>query len=513
MEHIGIYLRDVFLKKKQGRLSFYHQNFQKYLFFQDGFLVYAKTNHPLELLGQVLFRLGKLSKEDFERIDEYIEPKKSIGLVLLDRGVITKQSLEEGLTYQMREVTLNMFSAFDAELKFQPMTDFSEREFDLKLKVPRLIEAGIRGMKHDPSLESFLADKIPFTKSIDFYLRLNEQERELFDMIKGESSAEQLMSKSNMKSDFFWKSLYLLYCLNLVDLKKGARQEEEKPSAPSSSPLHASPPSTPPPSTPPPSAAGATAAAAEKAEPPPEEGLKGRIAEALEFHQNLEKLDYYQILGVERDVSPDEVKKSYFKLARKFHPDLFGRQFPPETLKKIDEVFDRITKAYNTLSDERKKSDYNDQRKFPAEDARKNQAKEAEKRFRQGKTLFDQSRYDEALVFLEQAVRLSQDKAKYFLLLALTQAKLYAYRKEAEKNFIRATKLEPWNAEAFAGLGLLYKREGLHIKARKQFQRALQIDPDHRVAKKEMRGEKKPSGKTGLKDITLKSLFGKKKHK
>jgi curved DNA-binding protein CbpA len=483
MEHIGVFLREIYLKNSRGRLSFYHQNFQKYLFFQEGVLIYAKTNHPLELLGEVLFRLGKLSKQDFDRIDDYIQPKKSIGTVLIENGLITKQSLQEGLIYQMREIVLNMFSVFGAEIKFQDKVDFSEQEFDVRLKIPTLIEEGIRGMKHNPALEAFLAHQVPFSKSIDFYLRLTEQERKLFDMIKGESSAEELLKQSNLKNDFFWKSLYLLYCLNLVDFKKEIGHEEKKPSPP------------------------------REMEPKAEENMEDRVAEVKAFYKNLDSLNYYQILEVSQEVSSDEVKKAYFKLARKFHPDLFSRGLPPETLQKVAEVFDQITKAYNALGDERKKSEYDEQQKSPVEDSRKNQAKEADIRFRQGKTLFDQARYDEALIFLEQAVRLSQDKAKYFLLLAMTQARLHVYRKEAEKNFIKATKLEPWNAEAFAGLGLLYKREGLHIKAKKQFERALQIDPDHRIAKKELHGEKRSTGKTSLKDISFKSLFGKKKKK
>ena len=100
----------------------------------------------------------------------------------------------------------------------------------------------------------------------------------------------------------------------------------------------------------------------------------------------------------------------------------------------------------------------------------------------------------------------------------MTQAKIHIYRKEAEKNFIRATKLEPWNAEAFVGLGILYKREGLRIKAKKQFERALQIDPDHKIAQKELRKPGKSGGKVSFKDMKFKDLlkmdvFGKKKKK
>ncbi|MCJ7579996.1 MAG: tetratricopeptide repeat protein, partial [Candidatus Aminicenantes bacterium] len=68
---------------------------------------------------------------------------------------------------------------------------------------------------------------------------------------------------------------------------------------------------------------------------------------------------------------------------------------------------------------------------------------------------------------------------------------------------------EPWNAEGYVGLGMLYKREGLFIKAKNKFEKALRIDPDHRVAQREMNGfgEKKKT----LKDFLSFDPFGKKK--
>jgi curved DNA-binding protein CbpA len=484
MEHIGLYLKNVYFQKNRGRLSFRFQNLQKYLFFQDGFLVYAKTNHSTELLGEVLLRMGKLSKEDHARIDEYIEPKKSIGAVMVEKGLITKEDLQEGLIYQMREIVLNMFSVFDAEFRFLDKSDFEEQVFDAKLKVPLLIEEGVRGMKFDPALETFFAHKTPFPKSIDLYLRLNEEERELYEMIKGDSTAAEILESSPMNPEFFWKSLYLLYCLDLVDLKT-VRTEK----------------------TPPP---------AKKEKPEPGLSEEEKLTEVHAFHETLENATYYQILDVTNDASQEDLKKSYFRLARKFHPALFSRDLPAETIQKIDIVFDHITKAYQTLSDAKAKEEYDKQLDSPQTDEGRNKAKEGEKRFRQGKTLFDQARYEEALVFLEQSVRLSRDKAKYFQLLAMTQSKLPIYRKEAEKNFIRATKLEPWNAEAYVGLGVLYRKEGLHVKAKKQFEKALQIDPDHKIALREISGKGQERGKTSIKDMRFKDLlkmdmFGKKK--
>jgi len=64
----------------------------------------------------------------------------------------------------------------------------------------------------------------------------------------------------------------------------------------------------------------------------------------------------------------------------------------------------------------------------------------------------------------------------------MAESKIPALHKKAEADFLRVQELEPWNAESFVGLGLLYKQEGLLVKATKQLQKALQIlqlDDEH----------------------------------
>ena len=62
--------------------------------------------------------------------------------------------------------------------------------------------------------------------------------------------------------------------------------------------------------------------------------------------------DYYEILGVSKSASADELKKAYRKLAMKYHPDKNKGD------KSAEEKFKEISHAYDILSDEQKKAAY-----------------------------------------------------------------------------------------------------------------------------------------------------------
>ena len=65
-----------------------------------------------------------------------------------------------------------------------------------------------------------------------------------------------------------------------------------------------------------------------------------------------EKRDYYEVLGVSRDVSADDMKKAYRKLAVKYHPD----KNPGD--KTAEDKFKEVGEAYDVLSDTDKRAAY-----------------------------------------------------------------------------------------------------------------------------------------------------------
>lgn len=73
--------------------------------------------------------------------------------------------------------------------------------------------------------------------------------------------------------------------------------------------------------------------------------------------------DYYQILGVSKDASADDIKSAFRKLAMKYHPDRQSGKSDAEK-KEAEDRFKEINEAYDTLSDPQKRQQYDNPSPF-----------------------------------------------------------------------------------------------------------------------------------------------------
>lgn len=83
--------------------------------------------------------------------------------------------------------------------------------------------------------------------------------------------------------------------------------------------------------------------------------------ELICLSEQLDSLDHYQFFGVDRDASQKAIKMAYFRLSKRYHPDKhFGDEIGPFE-EMLEDIFQRVTKAYRTLSDPDNREAYDEE--------------------------------------------------------------------------------------------------------------------------------------------------------
>jgi len=79
----------------------------------------------------------------------------------------------------------------------------------------------------------------------------------------------------------------------------------------------------------------------------------------LALQRGLERLDHYALLGVERTADKKAIKRAYYDLAAKLHPDRHFRKKLGSFKFRMESVFSRLTLAHDTLANPQKRAEYN----------------------------------------------------------------------------------------------------------------------------------------------------------
>src|SRR5258705_1328764 len=230
-----------------------------------------------------------------------------------------------------------------------------------------------------------------------------------------------------------------------------------------------------------PAAAESTRRAA--AASPPTAGMNEvLVLEVSQKYVALDELDYYALLGIERDAAPAAVRRAYLDAAKRYHPDALARAgLDRETREKAGRVFTAIGKANAVLSDPKRRSSYDASLDSDETDLDAERLAAAETNYRKGEILMRQGNFRGALEFLRPAVELWPEDATY-------QSSLgWALFKGAPSDPVRARAhlerglaLDPRNPEIAHRLSLVLKALGEAAPAANLENRVRELDPNRR---------------------------------
>ena len=197
---------------------------------------------------------------------------------------------------------------------------------------------------------------------------------------------------------------------------------------------------------------------------------------------NMNENDLYAVLGVVQGAASDDLRRCYYGLAKKFHPDKFTRE---DMKTKAEKVFAHITQAYSTLGNEEARKKYDEDLSLRSSTSQKTvePADIARINFKTAREHFSKGRFAEAVTFFQNACDQDPKRAEYWHYLGITQAKNPRWKKDSEESLLKALKIDPSNADSYAHLGALYARGRLDKRARAMYEKALQWDPEQSLAR------------------------------
>ena len=483
----------------------------------------SRTNVLEERLGEMLVRKGLLSEADLARATEIVvRDKRRLGEVLLELGTIDASGLESAVATHVHEALAKVFAWPDGTYAFEEEPEGAGgQELTLKVSTGDLILEAVQAVR-DPDVVRYALgdmDRV-LVLSNDPLLRfqkltLSPADGFVLSRVDGVASAREIVQMIPLPSEETQKSLFGLLSTGVIEYAAVVRRTRA-PAAPAPAPAPPAPEPAPPAArssgpcaTSAPGAPPGGAASLRSPHPPrPSPSTRRRPSGAGRSSRpgtGSSRAPTSRSSASPARVGEVEVKEAYFRLAKRFHPDVHHGESLGDLRDKLEAVFIRLGEAYDVLRDPRRRGDYEErlgrQRPKPAaapaggvaepenappEPPRdpEEEARLAEEAVRQAAKLVEQEKYWDAIQKLEPAVEAAQGKARLRarVLLARCYVKNPKWAKSAEAMLLAATREEPRAVEPWALLGAFYAEKGLRTRATAMYRKALELNPDHEEA-------------------------------
>ncbi|MDQ3585367.1 MAG: DnaJ domain-containing protein [Acidobacteriota bacterium] len=491
-------LREIADEKLSGALRLARARVKAAVYAQEGALVFASVNLRAHRLTECLRRWHAIDEDLLAAIVTDAMPDREVGASLLATGACTQPELEHWQSRQAKESLHPLLLWTDGEWHFEPRARWAE-DSQLTIRLaPLLMESARRLPAH--FVASRLRDEemiAPVAAGDPDGLELLPAEAFMLSRIVSPLRVHDLILIGGLPKE---QARQFIYALSLGGLLRRTNGKGRLASA-----------------TP-----GAAAIIATNDQPATEQparaqievartAIEGTVAPAADATANIPfEIDalltrvcastHYELLGVETDAAPAEIKGAYYALAKRFHPDRFRRAVEDATRARIEQAFGKIAQAYEILKSDKDRAAYDlrlsAQASAPAPNAKgpardtSNAAfnalspqEQAAELFQQGLAASKIGNHISAIKFFDEAARLAPAEARYHAYYGRALAQNENTRRQAETELRTAIHLDERNAAYHVMLAELYQTLKQFHRAASELERALALDPQSTAAR------------------------------
>jgi hypothetical protein len=309
------------------------------VYFEEGEVIAALSNlRPLRLVE--ILRRGRAVEE--ARLSALVNASMSdeqAGLVLMRTGLLDEAALKVAQGRRTKEVLRELLHWTDGEWNFDPRVRLAASQQGARVDASALLVEAARNFPRE-FVSARLRDEetvapAPHAQENAGGVQLLPAEAFVLSRVYEPMRLSDVVALGGLPEEQTRKTVYVLALCGLLERpeRRRAIPLEALKVAGQRAAAGAAPPQT---------------GAAEQPQAEPEQETHGTVEELL---SRARAATHYDVLGVRRSATPEEVKRAYYSHARRLHPDRFRRDADEETRQRIDAAFARIAQSYETLKD------------------------------------------------------------------------------------------------------------------------------------------------------------------
>lgn len=290
--------------------------------FEEGRPVFGISNVPGDQLDVLLVRGRRLTPDQAKLVKQQITKEAEFGPKVVELGLCDVATIDAAIYDQICRIVQNTMLTFDGEYSL----DYSQRvnhEVTIDAPLDQWLLDTARNVSPETARRMLGDADLRYVATGATVSEMSPLDGFLLQSISSPKTVDEIHTVSGLSEEQSIPTIYALFAAGLIAV-------DGDTSAGHSGPLSDAPQLS-------------------------VEAIRDDIDRMLGSFAGAE---YYDVLQITRRADAAEVKRAYYALAKRFHPDRYQHTNDQEIRDKLESIFSHVSKAYDTLKDEKLRADY-----------------------------------------------------------------------------------------------------------------------------------------------------------